>query len=61
MRFLYPSPYIPHFFAILAEFFYLIIPYPLLLTFIEFLGKIPLSFIGHFFELFRKGAPIFYY
>ena len=34
--------------------------YLLLLAFIEFLGKIPLSFIGHFFESFRKGTPIFY-
>ena len=34
--------------------------YLLLLTFSEFLGKIPLSFIRHFFESFRKGTPIFY-
>jgi len=35
--------------------------YLLLLTFIEFLGKIPLSFIGHFFDLFRKALFILYW
>ncbi len=41
--------------------FYVPSLYPILLTFVEFLGKILLSFIGHFFEDFRKSTSIFYW